>query len=77
MWMDLPPERLLHEPHAIDDVGERLLGERERPEILDVAAAVTAPAKMVGDDGGLDTIHQRAQGPEIRPVERVRGPDGE
>src|SRR5207237_6968394 len=43
----LPPERLLHLPDALDDMGEGLFGERKRPEVVDIAAAMAAPAEMV------------------------------
>src|SRR5713101_9379099 len=73
----LPPERLLHAPDALDHVGERLLVERQRPEVVDVAAAMAAPAEVIGDDGRLDAIDERTQRGEIRLVERIGGPDGE
>ena len=73
---DLSAQRLLHTLDALDDMGEGLFGERQRPEVVRVTAAVTAPAEVVGNDRGLDAIDQCAQRRKIGPVERVGGPDG-
>jgi len=38
---------VLHRAHALDDVGERLLGIRQRQQVVRVAPGDTRPAQVV------------------------------
>src|SRR5712692_9055868 len=71
LQQDLAPEGVLHLVDPPHDVVERFLGVRQRHQIVQVAAAVRAPAEVVGDVRGLDVVGERAQPGEMPAIERI------
>jgi len=68
---DLPVQPLLHGAHARDDVRQRLLGERQRKQVVRIVAADAAPAKMVRNPRRLEAPRQGRELPQIGLVQRV------
>ena len=75
LHQDAPPEPLLDARHARRHVRQRLLGERQRPQIVPAVAAEARPAEVIRDPGRLDLRRQRRQPIEVADVERVRRPE--
>ena len=67
----LPAQRLLQALHVAHDDGERLFGVGQRQEVVEVAAAVAAPGKMVRHQRRLEPLHQSGDARQMRLVEPV------
>ena len=67
----LPAQRLLQALHVAHDDGERLFGVGQRQEVVEVAAAVAAPGKMVRHQRRLEPLHQGGDARQMRLVEPV------
>jgi hypothetical protein len=72
---DLAPEDILNADHSLDDVRERLLGVGERPEVVDVMAAVPSPAQVIGHERRLDSVDEPPQVREVPLVDGLGRPD--
>src|SRR5581483_5674064 len=68
-------EALLRRDDAADDVLERLLGPRQREEVVQVPSVDPGPAEMVGEPGRIEAIGERADAAEVVDVERVGAAD--
>ena len=68
-------EDVLYLADTPGDVAHGLLGIRQRQQVMQIAAAYTGPAQMVGDPGRLDAPRQRAERFQIVAVERVARAD--
>ena len=68
---DAPPEPVLHRAHPRRHVAERLLGVREREQVVEVPPAHARPAQVVRYDGRLDAPRERSERVEVGEVERV------
>jgi len=67
---DAPAENVLHGAHAPNDVLESLVGVRQWQEVVQILAADTRPAQMIGNPGRLDALRQRFQLVEIGAIQR-------
>ena len=70
-----PLEDVLHDADALDDVLERRLVERNRQQVVGVAAGHTCPADVVGHPVRTDRVRERLQFSEVVEVEGVGGAD--
>src|SRR5882724_10586454 len=68
---DLLPESVLHRLHPLDDVLERLLGVRQREQVVRVVTANAAPAEVIGHPRGCDAIDERTQRVEVPVAQRI------
>ena len=75
LHQDPTPEPLLHARHARRHVRQRLLGERQRPQIVRAVTAEARPAEVVRDPGRLDLRRQRRQPIEVAGVQRIGRPE--
>src|SRR5579883_2003463 len=68
---DRPAEDVLHMPDVAGDDIERLLGVRQRQEIVEVAAVDDAPGEMLGDEKRLRAPNQAAQALQVLGIDPV------
>ena len=61
----------MNDPDPLDDVPQRLFGERDRQQIVRVAACDPSPTEMVTDPPCPDIVRERLEFPQVIKVERV------
>ena len=54
-----PLEDVLHDANTLDDVRERRLGERNRQQVVGVAAGHTRPADVIGHPVRANGVRER------------------
>jgi len=75
LQQDAAAEEILHGAHALDDIGERLLGIRKRQQVVRVAPGDAGPAEVVRDPGRLDALRERLELAQILAIERCAAAD--
>src|SRR5439155_24861267 len=66
-----PTERVLRLGDVVAHQVKRLVGVRERQQVIHVASAEAAPGEMIGDQRWLDAFDESAQAAEMPGVERI------
>jgi hypothetical protein len=74
---DAATEHVLHSLHTLRNVRERVLGVRQRQQVVQIDSVDTRPAEVIGDPGGLDALAQAAQLRKVSGVERIAAADRE
>ena len=74
---DAAAKPVLHPADALHDMVDRLLGPRQRQQVVEIVAAVAGPAQVVRDPGRREALGEGMQTVEVAAVERVGGPDRE
>jgi hypothetical protein len=68
---DPAPEPVLHAAHALHHVRERLLGIRQRQEVVRVVPADAPPAEVVRDPRRLDAVGEVRELGEVGVIQRI------
>ena len=74
---DPPAKVVLHPAHPAGDVRDRLLGVRQRQQVMQVAAVDAGPAQVIRDPFRLDPAGEPFQAREVVEVEWIGASDGE
>jgi hypothetical protein len=65
----------LHLLDMLADTRERLLGVRQRQEVVEIDAVMARPGEMLGEERGLVARDERFQAPEMLAVEGAASAD--
>src|SRR6185295_1796694 len=68
-------QHVLYRVHATHDVTHRLLGERQRHQVVQVDARDAGPAQMIRDPGGLDPVGERFDAAHVVEIQRIGAAD--